>query len=172
MSGFGLTTKRETVCLGPDEWMLSAGQRVGDVSGKTSQLAQKEAPRPAQSDTKNLRCLGRRRRTRSVCDDCNRSPGRALPATLSRTSQPRNANRRTSTHNKRPTLHVAGSLLGGNTPLRMEALCLQVPRLHPRPNALFELLDDAIGYAGVDVHAGSGRSGSGSHVKNPPSCLK
>ena len=24
MSGFGLTTKRETVCLGPDEWMLSA----------------------------------------------------------------------------------------------------------------------------------------------------
>ena len=40
---------------------------------------------------------------------------------------------------------------------------LGVPGLHPGADALFELLDNAIGDAGIDVNAGSGRSGSGSH---------
>ena len=35
--------------------------------------------------------------------------------------------------------------------------------------AVLKLLNDARGHARVDVHAGSGGRGSGSHWKNPPS---
>jgi hypothetical protein len=42
---------------------------------------------------------------------------------------------------------------------------LGVPGLHPRADALFELLDDAIGHARIDVNAGSCGSGRRSHVK-------
>ncbi len=44
---------------------------------------------------------------------------------------------------------------------------LGVPGLHPRADALFKLLDDAIGHAGIDVNAGSCGSGRGSHLEKP-----
>ena len=129
---------------------------------RTSQKSQPEATRNRETDLGKEEGL---KETETGSAKASRMPAeflRLLEVDLSRASV-------TGDFSGAPKLQDVGSFVGlAVVPQRAvnpAGSVLGVPGLHPGADALFELVDDAIGHASIDVNAGSCGSGSSSHVK-------